>query len=122
MACYGYAKRPNYHPKFPQRFSRRVDISPEFRAIGSRYGAYSMIVNRSGMKKLLDFFKNYQIFLPYDMEFFLPDDMKMFTVRDDVVSTKPGSPSDNGGPNYLNKSSTLSTLFCQMGLRESSRD
>jgi len=103
VPCYGYAKRPNFRPKRGYRFARREDIGAQFRSIGARYGAYSMIIRRSGMKKILDYYDRYQIFLPYDLDFFMPDDIKMYTVRRDVVSTKPGSPSDNGGPGYKNK-------------------
>ena len=59
-----------------------------------------MIVRRSGMKKILDFLKTYKIFLPFDMEFVQPDNIITYTLGYDVVSTKPNSPSDNGGANY----------------------
>jgi len=110
VICLSYAHRPNFRPKNPSKFSSRVNVGPDFRSIGARYGSYSMIVNRSGMKKLLDFFKQYQIFLPYDMDFCLPDDMNFFTLREDVVSTTPGSLSDNGSANYLKKNRGSLTL------------
>ena len=100
VPCAAYAWRPNFSPTNPRRFAERKDISPEFRRIGSRYGAYSMIVRRSGMKKILDFMKTYQIFLPFDMEFTQPNDIRLYSVISDVVSTRPNSPSDNGAPNY----------------------
>lgn len=103
VPCTSYAKRPNFSPRSRLRFARRYPINNEMRSIGARYGAYSMVIRRSGMKKILDFFDRYQIFLPYDMEFYLPETIKLVTVRDDIVSTKPGSLSDNGGPNYKRK-------------------
>ncbi len=102
VPCLGYAPRPNFTPKNISRFSERKNIGPFIRT-GARYGAYSMIIRRSGMKKILDFFKKYQVFLPYDMDFYLPNDMHIYSVQDDVVSTQPTALSDNGGPNYLNK-------------------
>ena len=102
VPCLGYAPRPNFAPKNTARFSERKNVGP-FIKTGARYGAYSMIVRRSGMKKILDFFKKYQIFLPYDMDFYLPNDIRIYAVRNDVVSTQPTALSDNGGPNYLNK-------------------
>ncbi len=95
-----YAKRPNYQPSNPGLSAERVDISPDFRKIGARFGAYSMIVRRSGMKKILNFFKNYNIFLPYDIDFTFPSGIRFFTVSHDVVSTQIKAPSDNGAPNY----------------------
>ncbi len=99
VPCMAYALRPNFNPSNPYKFYERHDISPEFRKVGARYGAYSMIVRKSGMKKMLDFVKD-GIFLPYDMEFTLPNDIRMYTVREDVVSTQPNAFSDNGSPNY----------------------
>lgn len=99
VPCLAYAKRPNFHCYNPQRFCERYDISPDLRKIGARYGAYSMIVRRSGMEKMLNFLRA-GIFLPYDMEYTLPDDIRMYTVREDVVSTQPNAFSDNGSPSY----------------------
>ncbi len=100
VPCLGYARKPNFTPVNPKRFSIRKQISKDFRRIGARYGAYSMIVRRHGMKKILDFIKQHQIFLPYDMEFYLPHDIRMYTVIKDVVSTQPQALSDNGFPGY----------------------
>jgi hypothetical protein len=105
IPCSSYAWRPNYTPADPGKFAEKQNISPDFRRIGSRYGAYSMIVRRSGMKKILDFLKSHQIFLPYDMEYTLPPSIRLYTVQDDVVSTQIKAISDNGAPNYLNRNS-----------------
>ncbi len=104
VPCLSYAWRPNFAPENPGRFSERKEIGADFRKIGARYGAYSMIVRRSGMEKILNFFKRNEIFLPYDMEFTLPNDIRLFAVTQDVVSTQPAALSDNGAPNYKNKS------------------
>lgn len=103
VPCLGYALRPNIDPPNPERFAQRVDVSPEFRQIGARYGAYSMIIRRSGIQKILNFITTYKVFLPYDMEFYLPKKIRMYAVREDVVSTFIDAQSDNGGPNYQNK-------------------
>ncbi len=100
IACSGYAKRPNFTPKNKRACEVRRKISRQLRKIGARYGTYSMIVRRSGMEKLLDFFKKHQIFLPFDMDFIFPDGINLFTVLHDVVSTQPHAKSDNGSPNY----------------------
>lgn len=105
VPCRSYAWRPNFTPTNPKRFASNplpIRNTPFFR-VNARYGAYSMIVRRSGMKKILDFFKTYQIFLPYDMDYYLPSDMRLFGVYSDIVSTQIQAPSDNGGPNYSKK-------------------
>ncbi len=100
VPCLSYAIRPNYTPSNPLRFAEREEISPDFRRVGARYGSYSMILRRSGIEKILGFLKFHQIFLPYDMEYTLPPDICLYTVLDDVVSTQPRAPSDNGIPTY----------------------
>ena len=103
--CYWAARRPDI-----TTIAKRNDYglhmrvgSTEFWKIGARYGAHSMIVRRSGMKKLLQHFKAHKIYLPYDLEFILPLGIKLFAVWDDVITNLPKALSDNGGPNYLNK-------------------
>lgn len=103
-ACYWAAKRPDFMV-FSQinNYSGRTKINDDFWKIGARWGAHSMIIRRSGIKKLLQFFKAHQIFLPYDMDYILPPGINLYTVAEDVVSNFPNSASDNGGPAYLNK-------------------
>lgn len=103
IPCFSYAPRPNFSPCNPRRFAERHNISANFRKIGARYGAHSMIIRRSGIKKILNFLKDYRIFLPFDMEYTLPDDIHLFTVTHDVVSVLPTAISDNGAPYYLMK-------------------
>jgi hypothetical protein len=62
-----------------------------------------MIVRRSGMQKILNFFKTYHIFLPYDIDFYAVPTIKMYTVQEDIVCSLIHSLSDNGGAFYLNK-------------------
>ena len=104
VPCFSYAQRPNFTPKNPTRFATRIKISDDFIKIGARYGAYSMIVRRSGIKKLLNFFYKHSIFLPYDMDFDMPDNIQLYTVIDDIVSTQPNAPTDNSSSAYLHKS------------------
>ena len=101
IPCYGIAKRPNFNPGNSNQYAKRSNVGHTFRKIGARFGAYSMIIQRSGMKKILDFFKTYKIFLPYDMDFFSAPNIQMFTVQKDIVGNMLNALSDNGGPNYL---------------------
>jgi GR25 family glycosyltransferase involved in LPS biosynthesis len=100
VICCSFAKRPNFTPENPEKFAIKTPISPNLRKIGARYGAYSMIVRRSGMKKPLNFFNKYHLFLPFDMDYTLPNDIRLYTVAYDIVSTQPKALSDNGAPNY----------------------
>jgi GR25 family glycosyltransferase involved in LPS biosynthesis len=82
-------------------YSLRKDISEDFRQIGARWGAHSLILRRSGIKKILQFLLAHQIFSPFDMEYILPPGIKLFNTRKNIVSNLPDAISDNGGPNYL---------------------
>lgn len=103
VPCTAYAKRPNFTPKDTKIFKMRKKVNSDLRRVGSRYGTYSMIIRRSGMKKILDFLKTYHLFLPIDMEIPQVPGIRLYTVEQDVVSTFHKAASDNGGPNYLYK-------------------
>lgn len=97
-------RRPDFFLfSLANNYAMKKEISSDFYEIGARSGAHSMILRRSGIKKLLQFFQAHQIFFPYDMEYILPPGIKLFTVREDIVSNLPKAPSDNGGPNYLQR-------------------
>ena len=101
IPCSAYAKRPNFFPKNPNKFAVKTKINDSFRKIGARYGAYSMIIRKSGIEKILSFIKTYKIFLPYDLDFIFPENMRMYTLNHDIVTTLTNPPSDNSNPNYL---------------------
>ena len=98
VACTGYAPRPNFTPPDPKKFAKREEISSDFTQIGARFGAHSMIIRRSGMKKILNFIRQHSIFLPYDMDYVLPSDIKLYALKYDVVSQLTHAISDNGTP------------------------
>lgn len=108
VICLSYAPRPNYQPQDKDRFAVRTIINNDFKKIGARYGAYSMILRRSGIIKILDFIKKYHVFLPYDMDFYLPENINLYALCHDVVSTIPNAPSDNSQPNFQNKKNSKS--------------
>ena len=98
------ARRPDFPDYYKLNdFTENKVVSSDFRKIGARYGATSMIVRRCGMKKLLQFFHAHSVFLPYDLDFIYPRNIKLYTVLKDVVSNLPKALSDNGYPYYLNK-------------------
>ncbi len=106
--AYGAAKRPDYaFFQYANDYSFKVDVSSEFRRIANRYGTASMIIRRSGMKKLLQFFKAHHIYLPYDMDLIYARGLQIYTVSEDVVSNLANAISDVGGPFYLEKKESL---------------
>lgn len=91
-------RRPNFTPKNSSKFAKRKAISPDFSKVGARYGFHSYIIRRSGMKKMLDFTRQYQIYLPIDMDFIFPSGIKFYCLNYDVVSQLTRAISDNGTP------------------------
>jgi GR25 family glycosyltransferase involved in LPS biosynthesis len=108
VPCRALAARPNV-PVEPlaQFLEKFCAVGNDFNRIGMRYGAYSMIVRRSGMKKILDYYRKYRIFIPYDMDFWLCSNLKMYTPRKDIVSHRMNAPSDNLQPKYEECSSVF---------------
>lgn len=88
-----FYSRPDVGLKEQKILAHREVISDDFVKIGSRIGAYSMIVNRTGMKKILDFLKSHHLFLPYDHELGVVPDLKMFNLRKDIISVATTEPS-----------------------------
>jgi len=99
----GYPMRPNYHPSNFRELCKNYCITKNIRRVGARFGATSMIVRRSGMKKILDFYSKYDAYFPYDIDFHVPPGIKLFTVTQDIVSNKIDALSDNGCPFYKDK-------------------
>ena len=98
---YGFDHRPNFTPKNSKKLKKVKTIDKNFRKVGARYGAYSMILRRSGIKKILNFLKIHDLFLHYDREYFQPEDIQLYTVTKDVVRHQNHSVSDSSNGSTL---------------------
>ncbi len=104
VPCRALAARPNFNQNPLSYFLKNFyPVSQELSRTGMRYGAYSMVLRRSGIKKILDYFKSYQIFLPYDIDYWLIPDLRMYCPNQAIISHRPGSLSDNFQPSYAEK-------------------
>lgn len=77
-------------------YARRRMVSEDFAKIGSRWRTHSMIIRRSGMKKILDYEKRNHIFSPYDHEIAMAPTIQLYMLRYPLV-TWSESPSDIQG-------------------------
>ena len=75
----GLTNHYNPHFNFP-------DIFGSFRRISGRYFTHSMILNRSGMQKILDFYEKRGVFLPYDDELGSIPFIKIFNIKEGITS------------------------------------
>ena len=103
----GAAKRPGMDCSLAERTSEKYtinkEISPAFRQVSARFGTHSMIIRRSGIKKLLDFAFEHEVFLPYDMDNYLAPGIVRYSFTSDIVSNMLNALSDNGIPAYETK-------------------
>lgn len=98
--CGGIRPRPYFDYKDLNYYYQRYNVNDNVVKLGLRFGTYSMILRRSGIEKLLNYFKTYRLFFPYDMEFFFPPGIRLYACRRDIVTTIAGGISDNGNPTY----------------------
>lgn len=105
VPCAVIRPKPNFPVKPLEYYTTRTKIDADVTKIGMRFGSHSMIVRRSGMKKILDYAKEYKIYFPYDIEYFLAPDIQLYQCNRDIVSNIPGGLSDNGKPGYQEKKS-----------------
>lgn len=94
VPCKAIATRPNIIPESLDFYLRRTPISDTFLEIKMRYGTHSMILRRSGIEKILNYFTKYGLYLPIDMELTFVPGLKQIVVQHDIVSTRVGTPSD----------------------------
>lgn len=106
MPASGRAKRPDMDcslkARYDPRFTTVTVINDHFRKIAARFGTASMIIRRSGIKKLLEFSLTRNIYLPYDLENILPEGIQRYGLTFDVVTNMLHSLSDIGIPDYMN--------------------
>lgn len=84
----GIPKRPNLDCSAVYRYSKKFTdnslIHPHFKSVPSRYGAYSMILKRSGMVKILNYFIKEKMFHPFDVEIHMVPNLKKFGLTFDL--------------------------------------
>ena len=88
--------RPDFISLDKSNFSKRSKINKNFIKIASRPGTHSMVIRRSGMKKILDHIKTHRLFFPYDHEIAFAEEIQLYMLRYPFV-TKMDSPSDIQG-------------------------
>jgi GR25 family glycosyltransferase involved in LPS biosynthesis len=98
--CGGIRPRPNFPYQPLSYYVNRTYLTEDIVKLGLRFGSYSMIIRRAGIKKILDYFKAYKLFFPYDMEYFFPPNIRLFSCTRDIVTVIAGGISDNGNPTY----------------------
>lgn len=86
--------RPDIATLDPSVCPKRTIINDQFTKVSYRSWAYSYILRRSGMKKMLDYFNTHHIFLPIDHEISLVPGMQIYCSRKTIVTFSPDGTSD----------------------------
>jgi GR25 family glycosyltransferase involved in LPS biosynthesis len=99
LQCTSIGARPDFPLlSSPNYLARAGSISANLSKVGMRYGSYSMILRKSVMRKILDFYINHSIYSPYDWDYNIIPNLALFFARQDVVTTDPNSKSNNLTP------------------------
>jgi len=101
VPCTVIRPRPLLKMQPLEYYLKRTPVNDVLTKIGMRFGSASMVVRRSGMKKILDHFKQYKIYFPYDIDYFYVEGINMYACTRDIVTNISDGDSDNGNPNYL---------------------
>jgi len=75
-------------------YSRRIPLTDDLMEIGQRYGSYSMIISRKGIKKILNYFTHVLLWSPYDNDLHYIPGIRQYSTRRDIVSVYVDLPSD----------------------------
>jgi GR25 family glycosyltransferase involved in LPS biosynthesis len=68
-----------------------TDVGPNFMKIGTRHRTHSMIIRRCGMQKILDFYKEHNMFIPYDHELSFIPGIKLYVLKNPIVTANETS-------------------------------
>lgn len=103
IPCTVIRPRPLVHLHPLEYYLRRNAVTKDIWEIGMRFGATSMIIRRSGIEKILNYFKTYKLFFPYDIDYFYVPTIRLYAMNRDIVTNIAAGISDNGAPAYLEK-------------------
>ena len=98
VPCTVIRPRPLVQLQPLEYYLERRQVAQDIEKIGMRFGSASMVIRRSGMEKILDFFKTYKIYFPYDIDCFFVPDIHLYALNKDIVTNSVG-----GDEVYLGK-------------------
>lgn len=85
--------RPN-QPTRPISYYQKKQRVGSFFRIRQRYGTWSMLISRSGMQKLLNYYQHVYLWGAYDVDLFYTPGLRCYTTRRDIVTQGIGQFSD----------------------------
>jgi hypothetical protein len=81
--------RPDITFESSEFYKARETGDYPFGIVGLRSGAYSFIISKKGMKKVVDYYKQNKFFIPFEIEMQVIPKMNLFYLQDEVVTDNP---------------------------------
>ena len=70
-------------------YEDREKIEYPFDSLGLRSGAYSFILSRRAIKKIVEYYKTHNFFIPFETEIQIIPKMNRYVLMDEVVTNRP---------------------------------
>lgn len=87
--------RTGQHLPTANEMLKRTPINKDLQKIWCRYGAYSMIISRLGIRKILDYFAKVSAWVPYDWDLHYIPGLREYAPTSDIISNlRQGFSSD----------------------------
>jgi hypothetical protein len=87
--------RPDHLPDFKKLSSRTV-VSQDFIKIGSRMRTHSLIINKTGLEKIMTYYASHGCFNPLDHEIAMIPNIQLYALRNNLVTLHPSSLKKSG--------------------------
>jgi GR25 family glycosyltransferase involved in LPS biosynthesis len=79
--------RPDLHLNYTlEHYLKRIPISYDLMRLGQRYGMYSLLISRKGMKKVYQFFSHVYLWSAIDIDIHYIPTIREYSTRRDIVS------------------------------------
>jgi GR25 family glycosyltransferase involved in LPS biosynthesis len=86
----------DFRPDMPHHslkyYLKRVRLKQDIMRIYQRYGMYSVVVSKKGMKKILDYYSHLSLWSPIDVDIHYIPGIRQYSTTRDIVSIWTASP------------------------------
>jgi GR25 family glycosyltransferase involved in LPS biosynthesis len=86
--------RPDQPHSRPSFYKKRTIMNKNFMKAGVRFGAYSMIISRRGIEKLINYFTHVYVWCNYDWDIHYVPGIREYSYRTKLVTVPPSNDSD----------------------------
>ena len=86
LESYAYHPRPDQQAFPIEHYLKRTNISDDIVQIGQRFGTYSMVISKKGIKKILDYFTHVYLWETLDGDIHFIPGIKEYSTRKEIVT------------------------------------